>query len=45
MTLLARKRELAAALLDGEGSALTGLTMTDVEELLAPISTFVAQTK
>ena len=45
MTLLARKSELAAALLDGEGSALTGLTMTDVEELLAPISTFVAQTK
>jgi SNF2 family DNA or RNA helicase len=45
MTLLARKRELAAALLDGEGSALTGLTMADVEELLAPISSFVAQTK
>ncbi len=45
LTLLARKRELAAALLDGEGSALTGLTMADVEELLAPISSFVAQTK
>ena len=45
MTMLARKRELAAALLEGEGSALTGLTMADVEELLAPISTFVAQTR
>jgi SNF2 family DNA or RNA helicase len=45
MTLLARKRELAAALLDGEGSALTGLTMADVEELLAPISSFVSQTR
>jgi superfamily II DNA or RNA helicase len=39
MTLLARKRELAAALLDGEGSALTGMTLADVESLLAPIST------
>lgn len=38
MTLLARKRELAAALLDGEGSALTGITLADVESLLAPIS-------
>jgi SNF2 family DNA or RNA helicase len=45
LTLLARKRELAAALLEGEGSALTGLTMADVEELLSPISSFVSQTK
>jgi superfamily II DNA or RNA helicase len=45
LTLLARKRELAAALLEGEGSALTGLTMADVEELLAPIHSLVSRTK
>ena len=28
----------AAALLDGEAGALTGITITDVESLLAPIS-------
>jgi len=38
MTLIARKRELAAALLDGEAGALTGITIADVESLLAPIS-------
>ena len=38
-TMLARKRDLASALLDGEGSALTGLTVADVDALLAPIST------
>jgi SNF2 family DNA or RNA helicase len=43
MTLLARKRELAAALLEGEGSALTGITLADVESLLAPISSLVSQ--
>lgn len=38
MGLLDRKRELAAALLQGEGHALSGLTMADVESLLAPIT-------
>ncbi|MBL8521882.1 MAG: DEAD/DEAH box helicase [Betaproteobacteria bacterium] len=37
LTLLARKRELASALLEGEGQALSGLTLADVESLLAPI--------
>lgn len=40
MVMLERKRELAAALLNGEGSALTGITLADVESLLAPISSF-----
>ena len=39
LTMLARKRDLASALLDGEGNALTGLTVADVDALLAPIST------
>ncbi len=39
LDMLARKRELAAALLEGEGNALTGLTVADVDALLAPIST------
>ncbi|MBL8512885.1 MAG: DEAD/DEAH box helicase [Betaproteobacteria bacterium] len=43
MGLLERKRELAAALLEGEGSALSGLTMADVESLLAPINTLQEQ--
>jgi superfamily II DNA or RNA helicase len=43
LTLLARKRELAAALLEGEGNALTGITMADVETLLAPISSLTEQ--
>ena len=38
MTLIARKRELAAALLDGDAGALTGITLADVESLLAPMS-------
>ena len=38
LTLLARKRDLAAALLDGGGNALTGLTLADVDELLSPLS-------
>jgi len=38
LTMLARKRDLASALLDGEGNALTGLTVADVDALLAPIS-------
>lgn len=38
MALLDRKRELASALLSGEGNALTGITADDVENLLAPIS-------
>ncbi len=38
LTMLARKRDLAAALLDGKGNALTGLTVADVDALLAPIS-------
>jgi SNF2 family DNA or RNA helicase len=45
LAIIARKRELAQALLEGDGRALTGLTLADVEELLAPISTFVAQTR
>ena len=40
MTLIARKRELAAALLDGDAGALTGITLADVESLLAPMSSF-----
>ena len=43
MALLDRKRELAAALLEGEGNALTGLTMSDVEALLAPISSLAGE--
>ncbi len=39
LDMLARKRELASALLEGEGNALTGLTVADVDALLAPIST------
>jgi superfamily II DNA or RNA helicase len=39
LTMLARKRDLASALLEGEGNALTGLTVADVDALLAPIST------
>jgi SNF2 family DNA or RNA helicase len=42
MTLLARKRELAAALLEGGGSALTGITLADVESLLAPLNSLAA---
>jgi superfamily II DNA or RNA helicase len=38
MALLDRKRELATALLTGDGNALTGITADDVENLLAPIS-------
>lgn len=38
MALLDRKRELASALLSGDGNALTGITADDVENLLAPIS-------
>jgi superfamily II DNA or RNA helicase len=38
MVLLERKRELASALLSGDGNALTGITAEDVESLLAPIS-------
>ena len=38
LTMLARKRDLASALLDGEGNALTGLTVADVDALLAPIA-------
>ena len=38
LTMLARKRDLASALLEGEGNALTGLTVADVDALLAPIS-------
>ena len=38
MVMLERKRGLAAALLNGEGSALTGITLADVESLLAPIT-------
>ncbi len=38
MALLDRKRELANALLSGDGNALTGITNEDVESLLAPIS-------
>ncbi len=38
MALLDRKRELANALLSGDGNALTGITADDVENLLAPIS-------
>ncbi|HNY46789.1 MAG TPA: DEAD/DEAH box helicase, partial [Casimicrobium sp.] len=38
LDMLARKRELASALLEGEGNALTGLTLADVDALLAPIS-------
>jgi superfamily II DNA or RNA helicase len=38
MALLDRKRELANALLLGDGNALTGITADDVESLLAPIS-------
>ncbi|MBL8311303.1 MAG: DEAD/DEAH box helicase [Burkholderiales bacterium] len=37
LTMLARKRDLAAALLDGGGNALTGLTLADVDELLSPL--------
>ena len=36
--MLARKRDLAAALLDGGGNALTGLTLADVDELLSPLA-------
>jgi superfamily II DNA or RNA helicase len=43
MGLLERKRELAAALLEGEGTALSGITMADVESLLAPINTLQEQ--
>jgi superfamily II DNA or RNA helicase len=43
MALLDRKRELAAALLEGEGNALTGLTISDVEALLAPISSLAGE--
>jgi SNF2 family DNA or RNA helicase len=43
MALLARKRELAEALLAGEGGALTGITMADVEMLLAPISSLAVR--
>ena len=43
MGLLERKRELAAALLEGEGSALSGITMADVKSLLAPINTLQEQ--
>ncbi len=39
LTMLARKRDLASALLEGDGNALTGLTVADVDALLAPIST------
>ncbi len=39
LDMLARKRELASALLEGEGNALTGLTVADVDALLVPIST------
>jgi len=39
LTMLARKRDLATALLEGEGNALTGLSVDDVDALLAPIST------
>jgi SNF2 family DNA or RNA helicase len=42
MTLLARKRELAAALLEGGSSALTGITLADVESLLAPLTSLAA---
>jgi superfamily II DNA or RNA helicase len=42
MTLLARKRELASALLEGGGSALTGITLADVESLLAPVNSLAA---
>jgi SNF2 family DNA or RNA helicase len=38
LDMLSRKRELASALLEGEGNALTGLTLADVDALLAPIS-------
>jgi len=38
LTMLARKRDLAAALLDGGGNALTGLTVADVDELLSPLA-------
>ncbi|TAG46284.1 MAG: hypothetical protein EAZ30_13100 [Betaproteobacteria bacterium] len=38
LVMLERKRELASALLGGEGNALTGLTLADVDALLAPIS-------
>lgn len=38
MALLDRKRELASALLSGDGNALSGISADDVENLLAPIS-------
>lgn len=38
LTMLARKRDLATALLDGGGNALTGLTVADVDELLSPLA-------
>ncbi len=39
--LLERKTQLAAALLDGGGGALAGLTAADVDDLLAPIEAIV----
>ncbi len=38
LSMLARKRDLATALLDGGGNALTGLTLADVDELLSPLA-------
>ncbi|MCC7069643.1 MAG: DEAD/DEAH box helicase [Burkholderiales bacterium] len=38
LAMLNRKRDLAAALLDGGGNALTGLTLADVDELLSPLA-------
>jgi superfamily II DNA or RNA helicase len=42
LAMLERKRELAGALLDGQGNALTGLTLADVDALLAPISSLAS---
>ncbi len=43
MGLLERKRDLANALLEGDGHALAGLTEADVESLLAPIQSLQEQ--
>jgi superfamily II DNA or RNA helicase len=39
LDLLARKQQLASALLEGGGAALAGLTVADVDEMLGPIAT------